>query len=186
MTVNEILDKNNVGMEKALDFATSQLQKVRTGRASANLLDNIKADYYGAPTPLDQMATVSVPDARTIVIQPWDAGTIPAIEKAIQATDLGFNPQNDGVIIRIPVPALTEERRKEFVKLCKKYAEEGRIAVRNVRRDSMELLKKSEKGKEISEDEKKLGEDKVQKQTDDFVKKIDVLLTAKEKELLDD
>ena len=125
MDVKEILSKTRDAMSKSVEFFKSQLAKVRTGRASSTLVDNVKADYYGAATPIPQMATISVPDARTIVIQPWDRSTLTAIEKAIQSADLGFNPQNDGTIIRIPVPPLTEERRKEFVKVCKKYAEEG-------------------------------------------------------------
>lgn len=186
MELKEILEKTKDQMNKSLDFCKQQLAKIRTGRASATLVDNLKADYYGAPTPISQMASISVPDARTIVIQPWDRGTLQAIEKSIQAADLGFNPQNDGIVIRIPVPPLTEERRKEFVKVGKKYAEDGKIAVRNVRRDQIEILRKAEKDKQLTEDDKKKGEEEIQKITDDFIKKIDVLSVQKEKELMED
>lgn len=173
-------------MEKSVEFTKQQFGKVRTGRASASLVDTVKADYYGSPTPITQMANISVPDARTIVIQPWDRTNLSAIEKAIQSADLGFNPQNDGVIIRIPVPPLTEERRKEFVKVCKKYAEDGKVAVRNVRRDQIEAIRKAEKDKAITEDDKKRGEEETQKITDEFIKKIDTAIAQKEKELMED
>ena len=173
-------------MEKSVEFTKQQFGKVRTGRASASLVDTVKADYYGSPTPITQMANISVPDARTIVIQPWDRTNLSAIEKAIQSADLGFNPQNDGVIIRIPVPPLTEERRKEFVKVCKKYAEDGKVAVRNVRRDQIEAIRKAEKDKAITEDDKKRGEEEAQKITDEFIKKIDAAIAQKEKELMED
>ncbi len=186
MEVLEILDKTKVSMEKSLDFTNKQLDKVRTGRASTSIVDNIKVDYYGSISPLSQVASISVPDARTIVIQPWDRSTLNTIEKAIQQADLGFNPQNDGNIIRIPVPPLTEERRLEFVKLCKKLAEEGKIGIRNIRRENMDSLKKGEKDKEFSEDDKKWGDDEVQKFTDKFIKEIDELLVKKEKELMED
>ncbi len=186
MDLNEILSKTRDTMSKSLEFGKQQLAKVRTGRASSTLVDSLKADYYGAPTPVSQMASISVPDARTIVIQPWDRGTLQAIEKAVQSAGLGFNPQNDGVVIRIPVPPLTEERRKEFVKVCKKYAEDNKVALRNVRRDQIEILRKAEKDKQLSEDEKKKGEDEIQKITDEFIKKVDQTLIQKEKELMED
>jgi len=186
MEVDEILMKTEEAMEKSLDFTGKQLEKVRTGRASASLVDSVKVDYYGSLSPLSQIASISVPDARMIVIQPWDRSTLSVIEKAIQSADLGFNPQNDGNVIRIPVPPLTEERRMEFVKVSKKIAEEGKIAVRNIRRDNMDALKKGEKEKVFSEDDKKYGEEEVQKFTDDFIKKIDELQAKKEKELLED
>jgi ribosome recycling factor len=186
MEVDEILMKTEELMQKAIEFTKKQLDKVRTGRASSSLIDGIKVDYYGAPTPMSQVAGISVPDAHTIVIQPWDRSVLGEIEKAIQKADLGFNPQNDGNVIRIPVPPLTEERRLEFVKVCKKLAEEGKVSVRNVRRDNMEALKKGEKAKEFSEDDKKYGEEEVQKLTDDFVNKIDEMLEKKEKELMED
>ncbi len=184
--LQDILKKTREQMEKSVEFTKQQFGKVRTGRASASLVDTVKADYYGSPTPITQMANISVPDARTIVIQPWDRTNLSAIEKAIQAADLGFNPQNDGVIIRIPVPPLTEERRKEFVKVCKKYAEDGKVAVRNVRRDQIEAIRKAEKDKAITEDDKKRGEEETQKITDEFIKKIDTAIAQKEKELMED
>lgn len=186
MQVNEIISKTRDLMVKSLDHCKSQIAKVRTGRATSSLVEGLKADYYGAQTPIEQMASISVPDARTIVIQPWDRTTLTLIEKAIMQADLGFNPQNDGNIIRIPVPPLTEERRKEFVKMCKKFAEEGKVAIRNVRRDQIEVLRKSEKNKEFSEDDRKKGEDDIQKATDEFIRKVDDVLNAKEKELLED
>lgn len=186
MNVSDIVKIAKDSMEKSLDFTKKNLEKVRTGRASASLVDSVRVDYYGSPTPLSQIASVSVPDAKTIVIQPWDRSTLNLIEKAIQAADLGFNPMNDGNIIRIPVPPLTEERRKEFVKMSKKLAEEGKVAVRNVRREYMDTLKKEEKDKNITEDDKKKGEDEVQKLTDDYIRKIDDLQSKKEKELMED
>jgi ribosome recycling factor len=185
MTLQDVLADAQSLMGKSLDHCKSQISKVRTGRASATLVDNVKADFYGSPTAISQMATISVPDARTIVIQPWDRNTISTIEKAIMAADLGFNPKSDGVVLRIPVPPLTEERRMEFVKLCKRYAEEGKVAVRNVRREIIDQIKKYEKDKVFTEDDRKKGEEDIQKITDDFVKKIDEVLSIKEKELLD-
>jgi len=186
MEIKEITAKTREQMGKSLEFFQSQLSKVRTGRASASLVDGVQLEVYGSMSPIINVAGISTPDARTIVIQPWDTTLISDIEKAIRSADLGFNPQNDGKIIRIPVPPLTEERRKEFVKLCKKYAEETKVAVRNIRRDEMEVLKKAEKNKEISEDDRKRAEDEVQKITDENVKNIDVILEKKEKELMED
>lgn len=185
MTTNEILDSARKQMDKSFDHYKNQIGKVRTGRASASILDDVTVDYYGSPTSLSQTANISVPDARTIVINPYDKSILNNIEKAIQQADLGFNPQNDGNIIRISVPPLTEERRKEFVKMSKKFAEEGKIAIRNVRRDLMEALKKAEKAKEITEDDRKKGEDQLQKITDEFISKLDKVVSEKEKELMD-
>lgn len=172
-------------MQKSIDFLKSQLSKIRTGRASTSLIDGVKVDYYGAMSPISQVATVSTPDARTIMIQPFDRSTIADIEKAIRQADLGFNPQNDGTVIRIPVPPLTEERRKEFVKLCKKYAEDAKVGVRNHRRDAIEILRKAEKKSELTEDDLKMGEEEIQDMTNSFVKQIDDMASKKEKELLD-
>ena len=183
--ISEIKNEAKSQMVEAVDYFKSQLAKVRTGRASSSLLEGVKVDYYGSKTPLEQAAGVSVPDAKTIMVQPYDRGLLAEIEKAIRAADLGFNPQNDGNVIRIPVPPLTEERRQEFVKLCKKYAEEGKISVRNARRDANDALKTAEKKKAITEDDKKHGEDEIQKLTDQYVKNIDEVLSQKEKELLD-
>ncbi|MBM2817228.1 MAG: ribosome recycling factor [Ignavibacteria bacterium] len=186
MELQQLYDQTSVQMEKAVEFCKSQFAKVRTGRASASLVDNVRADYYGSPTPISQMSTVTAPDARTIIIQPYDRSTLHTIEKAIQSADLGFNPQNDGNVIRIPVPPLTEERRKEFVKVCKKYSEESKIAIRNIRRDEIEVLRKAEKDKQCTEDDKKSGEEKIQKITDEHIKLIDEALSRKEKELMED
>jgi ribosome recycling factor len=173
-------------MKKAVDHVQQQLSKVRTGRASATMLDNVKVEYYGEPTPISQVGSVSTPDARSILIQPWDRSALQGIEKAILAANLGVTPQNDGQVIRIMVPPLTEERRKDIVKQCKKMAEEGKLAVRNIRRDSNDELKVAEKSEHYSEDERKRGEDEVQKLTDKYVKDIDVILAAKEVEVMEE
>jgi len=172
-------------MERSIESFRKELGKVRTGRASFSLLDGVKVDYYGTPTPLQQVGTLSVPESRLITITPWDAKMIGPIEKAIQGSGLGLNPASDGKIVRIPIPPLTEERRKEFAKLVRKMAEDARVAVRNVRRESIEKLKDREKKKEISEDDVKRGQDRVQKETDACVKKIDDILKAKEQEILE-
>lgn len=186
MSTQEINKKTKDLMAKSVEAFKVQLGKVRTGRASAGLIDGVNVDYYGAATPVNQVGSVSVPDARTIMIQPFDRSIINDIEKAIRAADLGFNPQNDGTVIRIPVPPLTEERRKDFVKMCKKYAEDFKVAVRNVRRDSMDEVKKMEKNKIINEDDRKRSEEEIQKITDEFIKNIDSILAVKEKELMED
>lgn len=186
MSVKEILDKSKDQMVKSIDFTKTQISKVRTGRATASLLDGVNFEYYGAQTPISQAGSISVPDARTIVVQPFDRNTLNDIEKAIRQADLGFNPQNDGTIIRIPVPPLTEQRRKEFVKMSKKFAEDGKIAIRNIRREQIDEMKKQEKSKVVSEDERKRGEDDIQKLTDTYIKEIDTILVKKEKELLED
>lgn len=186
MEIYHLEEKTSEQMQKSYDFFKQQLAKVRTGRANAGILDNIRIDYYGSQTPITQIATINVPDARTIIIQPWDPSSLSLIEKAIKQTDLGFNPINDGRILRIPVPPLTEERRKELLKFCKKIAEDSKIAIRNIRRDQIEILRKAEKSKEISEDGRILGEERVQKVTDEFIKKIDETLSIKEKEILEE
>jgi ribosome recycling factor len=163
----------------------SSLQKVRTGRASIGILDGIMVDYYGTPTPLNQLATLAVPEARLITIQPWDKGALSPIEKAILKSELGLTPNNDGRIIRVPIPPLNEERRRDLVKMVKKNAEEYRIEVRNHRRDANALLKELEKEKEINKDELKVAQDKVQELTDNSIKQIDELLAAKEKEIME-
>jgi len=172
-------------MEKSIKFLEKSFGKLRTGRASLALLDGIKVDYYGVPTPLNQVASLSVPESRLIQISPWDASVIPNIEKAIQKSELGLNPVNDGKIVRISIPALTEERRKELVKVVRKMAEEARVAVRNVRREGIEKLKEKEKKKEIPEDAVKRGQERIQKETDAFIRKIDDILKAKEQEILE-
>ena len=172
-------------MEKALASLERDFAKLRTGRASTALVDGIKADYYGTPTPISQMASVAVPDSRTLTIQPWDKGGMAAVEKAILKSDLGLTPVNDGKIIRISSPPLTEERRKELVKVARKYSEETKVAVRNVRRDANDSLTRAEKEKEITEDALKRATDEVQKLTDRFVAEVDTRCQAKEKEIMD-
>ncbi len=172
-------------MQKSVGTMVDEFAAIRSGRASAALFDKIRIDYYGEPTPLNQVATVSVPEARLVVIQPWDKSVIGAIEKAIQKSELSVNPSNDGKVIRINIPPLTEERRKEIVKMAKNTAEQARIAIRNIRRDANDQLKKAQKDGEITEDDVKRGEDEVQKLTDSFVEKVDAALAAKEKEILE-
>ncbi len=186
MPVKNIVDDAAASMAKAVEHVQQQLSKVRTGRASAALLDPIKVEYYGEATPLAQVGSVSVPDARSIVIQPWDRTVLNAIEKAILAANLGITPQSDGQVIRISVPPLTEERRKDIVKQCKKMAEDGKLVVRNIRRDANEELKVAEKKEHYSEDDRKRGEDEIQKHTDRYVKEIDGVLAAKEKEVMEE
>ena len=157
---------------------------MRAGRANASVLNRISVDYYGTPTPIQQIASIGSPDPRTLVITPWDASILKGIEKAIQESDLGINPQNDGKCIRLGFPQLTEERRKELVKLIHKYAEGGKVAVRNIRRDALENFKKQQKASEITEDELKMAEKDLQKMTDDSCKEIDKILDNKEKELM--
>ncbi|HEU6436864.1 MAG TPA: ribosome recycling factor [Nitratidesulfovibrio sp.] len=185
MDMDTILLDAEERMEKALGALDREFAKLRTGRASTSLVDNIKVDYYGTPTPISQLASVSVPDSRTLTIQPWDRSAFPLVEKAIMKSDLGLNPVNDGKIIRISIPPLTEERRKDLVKVARKYTEEAKVAVRNVRRDANDALKKLEKGKDISEDDVRKSTDDVQKLTDRFVAKSDEKCTAKEKEIME-
>ena len=186
METKEVYKSTQETMQKSVDAFKLQLTKIRTGRASAGLIDGVNVEYYGSPTPVNQVGSVSVPDARTIIIQPFDRSIINDIEKAIRAADLGFNPQSDGTIIRIPVPPLTEERRKDLAKMCKKHAEDFKIAVRNVRRDSIDTIKKMEKNKQINEDDRKKSEEEIQKFTDDYIKQVDLILEKKEKELMQD
>jgi len=182
----EALFKDTGGrMARSIEAFKKDLGKIRTGRASFSLLDGIKVDYYGTPTPLPQVGTLSVPESRMITVTPWDTKMVGPIEKAIQASGLGLNPSNDGKMVRIPIPPLTEERRKDLVKVVKKMAEDARIAVRNIRRESLEKVKEKEKKKEISEDEMKRWQDRVQKETDSYVKKIEEILKAKEQEIME-
>lgn len=170
-------------MEKTCSVLVENFNSVRAGRANASVLDKITVEYYGTVTPIQQLATISAQDARTLAIQPWDGSVLKGIEKAIQASDLGINPQNDGRVIRLVFPQLTEERRKELVKQVKKYGEESKVAVRNIRRDAMDKFKKMQKAGEMTEDDCKNAEKDIQKETDDFIKKIDSLCAKKEKEL---
>lgn len=171
-------------MKKSIESVAGDFAAVRAGRANASVLDRITVDYYGTPTPIQQIASIASPDPRSLVIQPWDATALKAIEKAIQNSDLGINPQNDGKSLRLGFPQLTEERRKELVKQIRKYAENGKVAVRNIRRDAMEAFKKAEKATDITEDDLKQAEKDLQKMTDDSCKKLEDMLASKEKELM--
>ncbi|MCH8849572.1 MAG: ribosome recycling factor [Chloroflexi bacterium] len=172
-------------MGKAVDALKRELATVRTGRANPALLEHLRVDYYGTPTPLQQLATVMVPEARMLTIQPWDKGSMEAIEKAIQRSDLGLTPSNDGTIIRLVIPQLTEDRRKEMVRIVHKKIEDGRIAIRNVRRDAHEMLRDLQREKEISEDDEKRAQEQLQKITDHFVARADGIGSEKEQELLE-
>ncbi|MFA4830067.1 MAG: ribosome recycling factor [Thermodesulfovibrionales bacterium] len=172
-------------MDSAVEALKKEFSAIRTGRASLALLDGIKVDYYGTPTPLQQLASLSIPESRQIAIQPWEQKIISEIEKAIMKSDLGLTPSNDGKVIRINIPALTEERRKQLVKVAKKNAEDSKIAVRNIRRDTNEDIKKLEKEKHLSEDNTKKSLDEIQKLTDTYIKKIDEILMHKEKEIME-
>tara|TARA_Y100001968_G_C19163412_1_gene621986 strand:- start:20 stop:568 length:549 start_codon:yes stop_codon:yes gene_type:complete len=171
-------------MNKSVEAAQRNFNTIRTGRANTSLLDRISVEYYGAETPLKSLATISTPDSQTISIQPFDITTLALIEKAIATSDLGFTPNNDGKLIRINIPPLTEERRKEFCKLASKYAEEGKVALRNIRRESIEKVKKSEKEGELSEDQSHDEQDQIQKMTDKFINEIEKNLSEKETEIL--
>ena len=170
-------------MQKTLDVMQQNFAAVRAGRANAAVLDQIRVDYYGTPTPINQIASIASPDPRTLTIQPWDAGTMKLIEKAIQASDLGINPQNDGRVIRLAFPQLTEERRKELIKQVRKYGEESKTAIRNIRREAMDAFKKQQKKSEITEDDLKNAEKDIQKLTDDYIADVDKMVSKKEKEL---
>ena len=170
-------------MDKTIEVMQANFAAVRAGRANAAVLDQIRVDYYGTPTPINQIASIASPDPRTLTIQPWDGSTMKLIEKAIQQSDLGINPQNDGRLIRLLFPQLTEERRKDLIKQVRKYGEESKTAIRNIRRDAMEDFKAQKKKAEITEDDQKNAEKDIQKLTDDYVKQIDQLVEKKEKEL---
>ncbi len=182
--MQEILKDVEAKMGKTVDILAKDFAAVRAGRANPAILDKVTVDYYGTATPIAQVGTISIPDARTIMIQPWDASILGDIEKAIQKADLGINPNNDGKCIRLMIPALTEERRKELVKDIHKIAENARVSVRNIRRDGVDKLKDMKKKSEITEDDLKDAENKVQKITDKYVKEVDNLLASKEKEIL--
>lgn len=183
--LNDIQKDAQVRMSKSIDALKNQLAKIRTGRAHPSLLDSISVPYYGAETPLNQLANVTVEDSRTLALMVFDKSVIQAVEKAILTSDLGLNPMSAGTTIRIPLPPLTEERRKDLIKVVRAEAENGRIAIRNIRRDANSDVKSLLKEKDVSEDEAKKSEDIIQKTTDDFIKQVDVVLAAKEKELLD-
>jgi ribosome recycling factor len=183
--IQELRKKTNDRMIGAIEALRKEFGSIRTGRASLALIDGISVDYYGTMTPIQQLASLSVPESRQIAIQPWEQRIIPEIEKAIMKSDLGLTPMNDGKMIRINIPVLTEERRKQLVKVVKKRAEEAKVAVRNIRRDSNEELKKLEKDTHLSEDDAKKEHDDIQKITDSFIKKIDEVLQHKEKEIME-
>ena len=182
--MKELNQEFDAKMKKTIDVVISDFASVRAGRANAAVLDKITVDYYGAPTPLNQVAAISSPDPRSLMIQPWDGTLLKAIEKAIQCSDLGINPQNDGRVIRLAVPQLTEERRKELTKQVRKYSEEGKVALRNIRRDAMDEFKKKKKASEITEDDLKELEKELQDLTDKRCKDIDELTVKKEQELM--
>ena len=172
-------------MEKSINSLKYEYNSIRAGRANAAILDRITVDYYGTPTPINQMAAISVPEARILAIQPWDMSALSLIEKAILASDIGINPSNDGRIIRLVFPALTEERRKQLSKDVSKYGEEAKVAVRQIRRDCIEKIKTMKKNSEITEDDQKYGEEEIQKITDEFIKKVDEIAAAKTKEIME-
>ncbi len=183
-TLQETIDDARHRMDSAVESVRKEFASLRAGRATASMLDSVKVDYYGTLTPLNQVGNIGVPDPTLITVQPWDAGMLPVIEKAIRISGLDLNPANDGKIIRIPIPSPTEERRKSLVKLAHKAAEEGRIAIRNVRRDANDHCKKAKKASEVSEDEEKRAEVEIQKLTDAAVAQVDDMLKSKEAEVL--
>lgn len=182
--LNEIQSDTERRMKKTIESMQGELAGIRSGKATPALLDGVKVEAYGQKTPLNQLSSISVPDPKSLLVQPWDKSIIGDVVKAIQAADLGLNPQAEANLIRIPIPPLSEERRKELVKLCKKIAEDNRVAVRNIRRDANDKLKKAEKDKAVSEDQMHDGMDNVQKATDKYIKQIDDLMEAKEKEIM--
>ncbi|MDP6569773.1 MAG: ribosome recycling factor [Candidatus Marinimicrobia bacterium] len=183
--INELFVDVKDRMNKAVDHYRHEVSTIRTGRASTSILDGIKVDYYGTPTPLNNIAHVSVPEGQLLVVQPFDPNSLELIEKAIIGSDVGITPNNDGNVIRLNIPALTEERRKELVKIAYKIIEEGRVAVRNIRRDANDHLKKSEKEHDLSEDNLRRAMDNIQEMTDDHVKELNIILDAKEKEIME-
>lgn len=183
--IKEIAQDSEDRMKKAIEHLTKDLASLRAGRANPGMLDRIMVDYYGEPTPLNQLANITVPEARLLVIQPWDKHSIADIEKAIMKSDLGINPSNDGNVIRLAIPQLTEERRKDLVKIVKKRGEEAKVAIRNIRREANDIIKQAEKEKLVSEDEGKKGNEDIQKITDKGVKDIDAILYAKEKDVME-
>ncbi|MBW1615886.1 MAG: ribosome recycling factor [Deltaproteobacteria bacterium] len=183
--IEDIYNDTKDKMNKSIEALKTELAKIRTGRASLSMFDGIKADYYGAATPINQIASIAVPESRLVTIQPWDAAAIKEIEKAILKSDLGLTPSNDGKIIRLAIPPLTEQRRKEIVKTVNKVCENYKVAIRNIRRDANDLLKKLKKEGEIAEDQAFKSQDDVQKITDDYIKKIDAVYKEKEAEVLE-
>jgi ribosome recycling factor len=185
MITKSILTDVESQMQRTMERMKADFSTLRTGRANAAILEGIRVDYYGTPTPLNRLANIAAPEARTLEIRPWDKSSVQAVEKAILKSDLGLTPASDGSVIRLQIPALTEERRKDLIKVVRKMAEEYRVSVRNERRDAVEKLKKSEKAKEITEDDRLSGEHEIQRMTDAFVKKIDELLASKERDIME-
>jgi ribosome recycling factor len=185
MSERDIITAIEGQMQKTLEKMRGEFSTLRTGRASAALLENIRVDYYGTLTPINQLANVAAPEARTLEIRAWDKGAMQAIEKAIQKSDLGLNPSNDGTVIRLQIPALSEDRRKDLIRVVRKMSEEYRVAMRNERRDGVEKLKKAEKVHEIAEDDREKAERDIQKMTDLYVKKVDDLLASKERDIME-
>lgn len=183
--INEIKQHAEKRMKKSVETLELDFTKIRTGRANASLLDHVQVDYYGTPTPINQIASVSVSDSRTLKVTPWEKSLMAAVEKAILTSDLGLNPSSDGVAVRVPMPALTEERRKEMIKVVRGEAEQGRIAIRNVRRDANDELKTLTKDKSISEDDERRANDLIQKLTDKYIAEVDAVLAVKEKDLME-
>jgi ribosome recycling factor len=186
MPIAEVLQQARQHMAKSVEHLQQQLARLRTGRATPALIEHIRVDYYGVPTPISQVGNISVPEPRMLVIQPWDRSLLGAIEKAILQSDLGVTPSNDGSVIRIVMPPLSEERRRELVKVCRKYAEEARIALRNLRREYMEKLRQVEKEEHLSEDERRRGEQELQRIMDSFTEEIERILERKEREILEE
>ena len=184
LTPEEVLSDTSTKMDRAIDAFKRDLTQLRTGRATSAMVENVEVDYYGNMTPLKQIASITVPDARAIMIQPWDAGSMREIEKSLMASEMGFNPSNDGAVITVPIPQLTQERRLEMVKLLKRKIEDGKVSIRNVRRDSLESLRKLEKDKSISQDDGRRAQAQLQNTTDGFTKQIDETGSAKEAEIL--
>ena len=183
--INDITNDTEDGMKKAVDSFKRDLQKIRTGRANAAMLDGIKVDYYGTPTPVNQVSTVQVVDARLITVKPWEKAMLAVIDKAIRASDLGINPVSDSELVRLPIPPLTQERRRDLAKTVGKQTEEARVAVRSARRDAMDMVKDAEKEKQITEDERKNGEKKIQDLTDKYISMVDDIAKAKEREIME-
>ena len=183
--IDDITTDTDAGMKKAVDSFKRDLQKIRTGRANTAMLDGIKVDYYGTPTPVNQVANITVVDARLITVKPWEKNMIAVIDKAIRASDLGINPVADSELVRLPVPPLTQERRRDLAKTVGKQTEEARVAVRSARRDAMDMIKEAEKDKQISEDERKKGEKSIQDLTDKYIAQVEDIAKAKEKEIME-
>ena len=183
--MKDVLKKNDERMQRRIDHLVEEFKGIRAGRANAAVLDKVTVDYYGVPTPINQLSSISVPEARTLVIQPYDASSLKSIEKAIQMSDVGINPQNDGKVLRLIFPPLTEDKRKEIAKDISRIAEDSKVQIRNVRRDTVEKLKKMKKNGELTEDDLKDGEKKVQKSTDNCIKEIDSITDKKKKEIME-